>query len=181
MSLTVGPNYTLPFMTESRAKIAFYALQQAEKTAARCAADDEAHEARTRPLDYYPVVYAAHNYQFLAYSAAMGGRRAETIAAVDHSRQIASDGMLLEIPGTDWYVAESYTARVRFGLWKQLLALPPPNPKLAGLTAGYLYGRAIVARTVGTTKFRSRRSIMWIVGRLQMWVIESCVGRLPSM
>ena len=31
---------------------------------------------------------------------------------------------------------------MRFGLWDEMLAEPPPNPKLVGLTAAYHYGRA---------------------------------------
>jgi tetratricopeptide (TPR) repeat protein len=111
--------------------------------------EDAAYTTRTRPLDYYPVMYTAHNYQFLAYSAAMEGRRAETIAAADSSRNVVSDEMLLGMPGTDWYVAESYVGRVRFGLWDEMLALPPPNPKLVGLTGGFLFGRAVSLAATG--------------------------------
>jgi tetratricopeptide (TPR) repeat protein len=110
---------------------------------------DAAYVGRTHPPDYYPVMYTAHNYQFLAYSAAAEGRKAETIAAVDHSRGAVSDEMLLEMPGTDWYVAESYAGRVRFGLWEEMLAMSAPNPKLIGLTAGYLYGRAVALAATG--------------------------------
>src|SRR5579872_5088400 len=110
---------------------------------------DAAYATRTRPLDYYPVMYTAHNYQFLAYSAAMEGRRAETIAAAESSRGVASDEMLLKMPGTDWYVAEMYVGRVRFGMWDEMLALPPPNPKLVGLTGGFLFGRAVALAATG--------------------------------
>ncbi len=48
---------------------------------------------------------------------------------------------LVEMPGADWYVAEYYLARVRFGLWNQILAEPVPNPKLPGWTAAYFYSR----------------------------------------
>jgi tetratricopeptide (TPR) repeat protein len=113
------------------------------------AQDDAAYSTRTHPLDYYPVMYAAHNYQFLAYSAAMEGRKAETVAATDDSRKVVSDEMLLEMPGTDWYVAESYVGRVRFGMWDEMLALPPPNPKLMGLTGGYLFGRGVALAATG--------------------------------
>jgi predicted Zn-dependent protease len=94
-------------------------------------------------------MYTAHNYQFLAYSAAMEGRKAETIAAADSSRKVVSDEMLLEMPGTDWYVAESYVGRVRFGLWDEMLALPPPNRKLVGLMGGFLFGRAVSLAATG--------------------------------
>ena len=57
--------------------------------------------------------------------------------------------MLLEMPGTDWYVAESYAARVRFGLWEDMLALSAPDSKLIGLTVGYLYGRAVALAATG--------------------------------
>ena len=113
------------------------------------AQDDAAYTTRTRPLDYYPVMYTAHNYQFLAYSAAMEGRKAETVVAVDSSRKVVSDEMLLEMPGMDWYVAESYVGRVRFGMWNEMLALPPPNPKLVGLTGGFLFGRAVALAATG--------------------------------
>jgi len=115
----------------------------------RAAKADEKYDALTSPPDYYPVMYTAHNYQFLAYSAAMEGRKAETIDAVNRSRAAVSDAMLLEMPGTDWYVAEYYTARVRFGLWDDLLATPAPDKRLPGLFGGYLYGRAMAQAATG--------------------------------
>ena len=42
---------------------------------------DRAYLARTTPPDYY-AMYLAHNSAFLAYSAAMEGRKAETLVAV---------------------------------------------------------------------------------------------------
>jgi len=94
-------------------------------------------------------MYTAHNYQFLAYSAAMEGRKAETLAATQDSRRVVSDEMLLAMPGVDWYVAESYAALVRFGLWEEMLAVPSPNPKLTALTGGFLYARAVALAANG--------------------------------
>jgi len=115
----------------------------------RAAVADEAYYHRTQAPDYYPVMYTAHNYQFLAYSTAMQGRRAETIAAVDRSRAAVTDSMLLAMPGADWYVAESYAARVRFGMWEEILSLPRPDPRLPGLTGGYLYARGVAQAATG--------------------------------
>ena len=109
---------------------------------------DQAYLSRTRPLDYYPM-YTAHNYQFLAYSAAAEGRKAETLAATEKSRSVMSDEMMLAMPGVDWYVAESYAAQVRFGLWDDLLAAPAPNQRLPGLTGGYLFGRGMALAAKG--------------------------------
>lgn len=116
----------------------------------KAATADDVYRSRAEPPDYYPM-YTVHNYQFLAYSAAMEGRKAETLAATDRSRELISDEMLISMPGGDWYVAELYAARVRFGLWDDLLAMPAPNPKLPGLTAGYLYGRGVAFAAKGRT------------------------------
>ncbi len=103
------------------------------------AAADLAYLAQTTPPDYYPTMYISHNYQFLAYSAAAEGREAETLDAVRRSRASVSDALLKDMPGADWYVAELYTAQVRFGQWDTLLAEAPPDPGLPALTGGYLY------------------------------------------
>ncbi len=108
----------------------------------RGALADQNYVGLTRPLDYY-MMYSAHNYQFLAASAAMEGRRAETLEAVDSARRVVPEEMLSVMPGADWYLAESYTARARFGLWDEILAMAPPNPKFQSLTGGYLYARAL--------------------------------------
>ncbi len=55
--------------------------EEASEANRRGAAADVKYLAATQPPDYY-AMYVAHNYQFLAYSAAMEGRRAETMDAV---------------------------------------------------------------------------------------------------
>jgi tetratricopeptide (TPR) repeat protein len=107
------------------------------------AAADVGYLAKTNPIDYYPAMYVSHNYQFLAYSAAAEGREAETLDAMRRSRASVSDAQLQEMPGTDWYVAELYTAPVRFGRWDMLLAEAPPAPGSASLTGGYLYATSV--------------------------------------
>ncbi len=104
--------------------------EEAAEANRRGAAADQTYVGLTRPLDYY-MMYNAHNYQFLAASAAMEGRRAETVEAVDSARRVIPDEMLMGMPGADWYLAESYTARVRFGLWDEILAMAPPNAKFS--------------------------------------------------
>ena len=60
-----------------------------------------------------------------------------------------SDDMLLAMPGTDWSMTELYVGMVRFGMWDEILAEPAPNATLAGLTGGYLYGRATALAAKG--------------------------------
>jgi len=116
--------------------------EEAAEANRKGAAADVAYLASTTPPDYY-AMYFGHNYQFLAYSAAAEGREAETLDAVRRSRASVSDALLKEMPGTDWYVAELYTAAVRFGRWDELLAATPPDPGLPALSGGYLYATAV--------------------------------------
>ncbi len=116
--------------------------EEAAEANRKGAAADVAYLAKTTPLDYY-AMYFGHNYQFLAYSAAAEGREAEVLDAVRRSRASMSDALLKEMPGADWYVAELYTAQVRFGKWDMLLAETPPDPGLPALTGGYLYATSM--------------------------------------
>jgi tetratricopeptide (TPR) repeat protein len=112
------------------------------------AAADLAYYAKAKPLDYY-TMYTAHNYQFLAFSTAMDGRKAETLEAVRKARETVSDDMLLSMPGWDWYLTNRYAALVRFGMWDDMVAEPAPNPKLPALTGGYLFGKAVALTAKG--------------------------------
>jgi tetratricopeptide (TPR) repeat protein len=109
---------------------------------------DIKYAASTQPLDYYGM-YLAHNYQFLAYSAAMEGRKAEALDAVTKMRDAMPVAMLLEMPGADWYMTETYMVMLRFGLWDQLLAEPAPDPRLMAQTGGYHYARAVALAAKG--------------------------------
>ncbi len=109
---------------------------------------DAAYYARAKPLDYY-TMYTGHNYQFLALSTAMEGRKAETLEAVRKARETIPDDMLLAMPGFDWLISERYSAMVRFGLWDEMLTEAAPNPRLPGLTGGYLFGRAVALAAKG--------------------------------
>jgi tetratricopeptide (TPR) repeat protein len=105
------------------------------------AAADQTYLGKTTPLDYYGM-YVAHNYQFLAYSTAMEGRRAETLEAVERMRAAFPEDLMLAMPGPDWYGAEPYFALVRFGLWERMLVEPRPNPALKSLTGAWLFASA---------------------------------------
>ena len=120
------------------------------------AAADQAYLGKTRPLDYYGM-YVAHNYQFLGYSTAMEGRRAETLEAMKQMRAAFPEEAMLSMPGLDWYGAEPYLAMVRFGLWDQILAEPRPNPALKTLTGGYLFASVMALAATNRVAEATRR------------------------
>ena len=112
-------------------------------------AADLAYLAKTKPLDYYVLVYTAHNYQFLAFSAAMEGRSEEALKAARGAREFVNDELMAMMPGTDWPMSEAYSVMVRFGRWDEMIAEPPPNPSFKALTGGYLYAKATALAAKG--------------------------------
>ena len=112
-------------------------------------AADQAYLQATQPPDYYPM-YLVHNLQFLAYSAAMEGRKQEAITASRQMRQQFPESSMLASPGFDWVVgALPYMVMVRFAAWEPILAEPAPNPALQGLTGGYLFARTQALASTG--------------------------------
>jgi tetratricopeptide (TPR) repeat protein len=102
------------------------------------------------PPGYYGF-YMAHNYGFLAYSASMEGRSAESIEASRKSADQMPRDMVCGMPGMDFFVAEPFMALVRFGQWDQLLAEPKPDPKYQVLTALWHHAHGMALATTGQT------------------------------
>jgi len=109
---------------------------------------DRAYFASTTAPDYY-VMYLAHNYSFLAFSAAMEGRKAEALDAVQQVSQAVPVDMVLSMGDSGWSLAQQYLVLVRFGLWDELIALDAPDKRAAGLTAGWLFGRGVALAARG--------------------------------
>ena len=110
---------------------------------------DLAYLSKTEPLDYYNLVYTVHNYQFLAFSAAMEGRSEEALEAARRARQFVTDDLIATMPGMDWPISEAYSVLVRFGRWDEMIAEPPPNPRFKALAGGYLYAKAAALAAKG--------------------------------
>jgi tetratricopeptide (TPR) repeat protein len=106
------------------------------------AAADRDYLSKTKPIDYYGM-YVGHNFQFLAYSAAMEGRKAETVDTANKLADSIPTEMLHAMPGFDWYVAEKYQTFLRFGMWDEILAEQVPDASLPGLSVGYVYSRGM--------------------------------------
>lgn len=122
--------------------------EEAAEANRKGAAADLAYLGKTAPPDYYPM-YLIHNYQFLASSAGMEGRRAETIKALLDARDHLPDAMLLANPGYDWSVGFLYDGYVKFGMWDDMLKQSAPNPQLTGETIHYLQARATALAATG--------------------------------
>lgn len=122
--------------------------EEAAEANRRGVAADQAYFKATAAPDYY-AMYLAHNYSFLAFSAAMEGRKAEALAAVQSVAQTVPLDMLLGMGDSGWNLTQQYAALVRFGLWDELIALEAPDKRAPGLTAGWLYGRGVALAARG--------------------------------
>jgi tetratricopeptide (TPR) repeat protein len=125
--------------------------EEAAEANRRGAKADQAYFAATSAPDYY-AMYLAHNFGFLAYSAAMEGRKAETLASVQSAVQVVPLDMVLMMGDSGWNLSLPYAALVRFGLWDELIALGPPDVRAPGLTAAWLYGRGTALAARGRLK-----------------------------
>ncbi|MFN2317937.1 MAG: tetratricopeptide repeat protein [Gemmatimonadales bacterium] len=96
----------------------------------------------------YTAGYYPHNYDFMAFAAAMAGRRAQSLAAADRLAELAAPmmaeaGMMF----TQHHWSRRLQLRVRFERWEEILDTPVPAVELAHARAMWHYarGRALVA------------------------------------
>src|SRR5262249_35605004 len=95
---------------------------------------------------------------FLAFSAAMEGRKAETLAAVQGVVATVPVDMVLAMGDSGWILAQPYAALVRFGLWDEAIALGAPDARPPGLTAVVSLWRGRGPRRTRTARGRARHA-----------------------
>jgi tetratricopeptide (TPR) repeat protein len=122
----------------------------AEASAAnrKAAAVDIAYMPKAPTWGYY-AMYLVHNYGFLSFSGSMEGRSAESIQAAKDSAKNFPPPMLEMMPGMDFFVSEPVLAMVRFGAWKELLAMPRPEAKYPTLTSLWLHAHGLASLATG--------------------------------
>jgi tetratricopeptide (TPR) repeat protein len=99
-------------------------------------------------IGVYTAGYYPHNYDFMAFAAAMAGRRDQSLAAADRLAELAEPMMAEEgMMFTQHHWARRLQLRVRFGSWEEILATAAPSLELAHARAMWHYaqGRALVA------------------------------------
>jgi len=121
---------------------------EASEANRRAAAVDLAYMPKAPAWGYYGM-YLVHNYGFLSFSASMEGRSAESIQAAQDSAKNFPPAMLQMMPGMDFFIAEPLLSMVRFGHWKELLAIPRPEAKYATLTALWLHAHGLASLATG--------------------------------
>lgn len=110
---------------------------------------DNAYLAACRPgPGIYALGYVPHNHHFLWFAATMGGARDIALGAAEETHERTSDPELMRMPGFEAMQDFALTplfARVRFGLWDEIDAMPRPADDLPYMVAMWHYARGMAA------------------------------------
>lgn len=110
--------------------------------------------------------YMAHNHHMRAFAAMMIGRRAEAVEAMD---LLAAD-----IPGSwaeenagviDGFLSMPWEARLRFGMWEEVLALPEPGPAFPIARAMRHYARGVAFAATDRIAEARASEVAFLAGR----------------
>jgi tetratricopeptide (TPR) repeat protein len=99
----------------------------------------------------YTVGYYPHNYDFMAFAAAMAGRRAQAIRAAESMAGLIPDEML-RVPGMSFlqnHVSRAFQIRARFGEWNEILASAGPAEDLLYARGIWHYARGRALASLG--------------------------------
>jgi tetratricopeptide (TPR) repeat protein len=112
---------------------------------------DETYIRDQRPgMGLYTVGYYPHNYDFMAFAAAMAGRRRMSVEAAERVASLIPPEFLAA-PGLTMlqnYAVRTLQLRVRFGEWQEILATRAPANELLHARGIWHYarGRALTAQ-----------------------------------
>ncbi len=114
-------------------------LQQSAAVNVAAAAVDRQYLARSGK-GMYGLMYYSHNLHFVSYVRMMQGRFDD---ALDYGRRLRENvtGSIDEMPMLAPYATFEWLSFVRFGKWKEMLAMPAPPEKSTYLNAMYRYSR----------------------------------------
>ncbi len=111
-------------------------------------ADDRYLAICSPPPGVYPLGYVPHNHHFLWFVSSMIGDRENALAAAQSTAERTSDPDLMRAPGLEAMQNFAFTpvfAKVRFGLWDELVEVPRPADDLPYQIALWHYAQGIAA------------------------------------
>lgn len=137
---------------------------------ARAVAADKAYLATAPEQDYYGL-YIAHNLHFLAYAAMMEGRFEAAMAAARAMETDVPATFLARYPMiADGWLAAAPHVLVRFGKWRDILALPDYPESRPISRAMRRYARSIANSALGEVD----------AARSEIAAFEREAGRTPT-
>ena len=112
---------------------------------------DELYIDAESPRGIYPLAYYPHNYDFLAFAAAMAGHRAEALAAARSGASPIDHEMMAvpELGGLQNFVLLPLRMMTRFGMWEEILAEPVPETGQDFVAGFSHYARGMALLRIG--------------------------------
>jgi len=115
----------------------------------RAVAVDREYLAVAKPEGMYPMMYYAHNFDFLWSAASMEGRSADTIrAAREVAAQLTPD-MARQMSDVEGILVAPLFALARFGKWPEILQEPAPPDDLPYARGSWHYARGLALMHTG--------------------------------
>lgn len=116
---------------------------------------DETYIRDQRPgVSAYTAGYYPHNFDFLAFAAAMAGRADQAIGAADRQASTVPSEAL-GAPGMTFlqhHITRRLQLRVRFGRWDEILRTPAPSGELPHALGMWHYARGRALAATGKTR-----------------------------
>lgn len=145
----------------------------------RAALADEDYIAQCNAQGFYPAAYHPHNVHFLWYAAVMSGRQSLAVATarrlvgnvhLELAKQFGAIQQFLAVPATTY---------VRFGMWEEALAEPPPPDGVPLATAFWHYAQGVASAAVGNE--RAARAQLKVLERMAQEDAVSAVSFRPGI
>jgi tetratricopeptide (TPR) repeat protein len=112
---------------------------------------DESYIASEGPSGVYPIGYYPHNYHFLAFAQMMAGRSADAIGTARTLVSKVPVDIARQVPLVADMIAYEHVALLKFGRWKELLALPVPPEDVPSAYGQAQYARGVALAATGRT------------------------------
>ncbi|HEX5035575.1 MAG TPA: hypothetical protein VFX30_00230 [bacterium] len=131
-------------------------------------ADRRYREQATEP-DFYRF-YMAHNHHMRAFASMMIGRSAEAVEAMDRmTAEIPEDWGKKNAGVIDGFLSMPLEARLRFGMWDEILKFPTPDPVFPIARAMRHYARGVAFAAAGRVADARASECAFLVGR---WFVK---------
>jgi hypothetical protein len=121
----------------------------AADTNTRAIAVDEAYIGAQQPAGVYPMMYYPHNMHFFWSAASMEGRSADALAVATRLDGHLDPAMMKSMPTMEYFAPTRPFGLVRFGRWKEILAVPRPPDDLPYSIAMWDHARGLALTATG--------------------------------
>ncbi len=145
----------------------------------KAALADEDYIAQCNAQGFYPAAYHPHNVHFLWYAAMMGGRQELAVATAKRLLGNVHLEMAKQFGSIQQFLAVPSSTYIRFGLWEQALAEPPPPAGVPLASAMWHYSQGVAAAATGD--LRAARSQLRTLQRLADEEAVSAVVFRPGL